>query len=62
VALVNLGEWPAFFLGPPLIGLVASASSLRVALGLLVLTSVLVAVLAGRIRVPARELSPEPTR
>lgn len=52
VALVNLGEWPAFFLGPPLIGLVAEVSSLRVALGLLVLTSALVAVLAGRIRVP----------
>ena len=52
VALVNLGEWPAFFLGPPVIGLVAELSSLRFALGLLVLTSSMVAVLAGRIRVP----------
>jgi MFS family permease len=53
VALVNLGEWPAFFLGPPLIGLVAEVSSLRLALGLLIVTSALVAVLAGWIRVPA---------
>ncbi len=52
VALVNLGEWPAFFLGPPVIGLVAELSSLRFALGLLVVTSAFVAVLAGRIRVP----------
>ncbi|GAB3460118.1 MFS transporter [Kineococcus endophyticus] len=53
VTFVNLGEWPAFFVGPPLVGALAELTSLRAALGLLVVTSLLVAVLARWIRVPA---------
>lgn len=67
VTFVNLGEWPAFFIGPPLVGLLAEASSLRAALGVLVVTSLLVAALAGRVRVPAADpagggLSPSSSR
>ncbi len=53
MTFVNLGEWPAFFVGPPLVGALAEVTSLRAALGLLVVTSLLVAVLARWIRVPA---------
>ncbi|PRY18408.1 MFS transporter [Kineococcus rhizosphaerae] len=52
VTYVNLGEWPAFFLGPPLVGALAEVSSLRWAMGLLVVTALAVALLARRIRVP----------
>jgi MFS family permease len=52
VMFVNLGEWPAFFLGPPLIGFLAELASLRLALGVLVLSSLVVALLARHIRVP----------
>jgi MFS family permease len=57
VTWVNLGEWPAFFVGPPLVGALAEVSSLRAALGLLVVTSLLVALLARWIRVPAGPLA-----
>ncbi|WP_432513926.1 MFS transporter [Kineococcus sp. SYSU DK001] len=67
VTFVNLGEWPAFFVGPPLVGFLAEAFSLRAALGALVVTSLLVAALAGRVRVPAADpavggLSPSSSR
>ena len=51
VALINLGEWPAFLLGPPLIGGLAQATNLTMALGVLVIAAVLLAL--GARSVPA---------
>jgi fucose permease len=50
VAAVSLGQWPAYLLGPPIIGMLAELVSLRGALGLTVVTSLTVAVLASRVR------------
>jgi MFS family permease len=44
VAVAALAQWPAFLVGPPLIGAVAGAVGLRSALLLLVLTSLAIAV------------------
>lgn len=52
VAVVSFGQWPAFLIGPPLIGALAGLTGLRVALGVTVIAGILVAVLAGRIREP----------
>ena len=54
VATVSRGQWPAFLLGPPLIGALAGVVGLRVSLGLVVLTTVAIALLAGRVRVARR--------
>ncbi|MEO5834252.1 MAG: MFS transporter [Nakamurella sp.] len=50
VATVSFGQWPAFLIGPPLIGALAGLTGLRVALGITVLAGLTVAVLAGRVR------------
>lgn len=57
VALISLGEWPAFLLGPPLIGGLAELFGLRGALGVIVLGALLIVVLAGfvRERAPVQE-------
>jgi MFS family permease len=52
VAMISLGEWPAWFLGPPIIGLLAEAMTLRGALSLVVLSATTIALLATRIVVP----------
>lgn len=52
VAVVGFGQWPAFLIGPPLIGAVAGLVGLRLALGVTVLGALTVAVLAGRVREP----------
>lgn len=50
VALISLGEWPAFLLGPPLIGGLAELVGLRGALGVIVLGALLILVLAAFVR------------
>jgi hypothetical protein len=52
VAVVSFGQWPAFLIGPPLIGAVAGLTGLRAALGATVLAGIAVVVLAGRVREP----------
>lgn len=52
VAVVSFGQWPAFLIGPPLIGALSGLTGLRVALGVTVLAGIVVIVLAGRIREP----------
>ena len=56
VALISLGQWPAFLLGPPLIGGLAELFGLRGALGVIVLGALLILVLAMFVRehTPAR--------
>ncbi|MCZ2830601.1 MFS transporter [Modestobacter sp. VKM Ac-2986] len=49
VAVAALAQWPAFLLGPPLIGALAGAFGLRAALLLLVLTSLAIAVCSRRV-------------
>ena len=48
-----MASWPAFLVAPPLIGAVSAATSLRVALFLMVAVAAVVVVLAGRVREPA---------
>lgn len=52
VAVVSFGQWPAYLVGPPLIGALAGLTGLRAALGVTVVTGLAVAALAGRIREP----------
>ncbi len=52
VAIVSWGQWPAFLIGPPLIGAIAVLTGLRLALGVTVLAALTIAVLAGRVREP----------
>jgi MFS family permease len=49
VAVAALAQWPAFLLGPPVIGALAGAVGLRSALLLLVLTSLTIAVCSRRV-------------
>ena len=53
VATVSRGQWPAFLLGPPLIGVLAGMVGLRIALGLVIVSTLAIALLACRVR-PAR--------
>lgn len=53
VAAVSFGQWPAFLVGPPLIGGIAGLVGLRVALIALVLAAALIVVLSSWIRTPA---------
>jgi MFS family permease len=50
VAVISLGEWPAFLLGPPVIGGLAELVTLRGALGLLVVSAVGIGLLATRVK------------
>lgn len=50
VALINLGEWPAFLLGPPLIGGLAELFGLRAALGVIVAGALAIVLLAMFVR------------
>jgi len=50
IAVVTISSWPAFLIGPPLVGAVSSQTSLRLALLVVVVAAGLVAVLAGRLR------------
>lgn len=54
VAVASLGQWPAFLLGPPVIGALAGVIGLRAALGLVVVCALLITVAAGRLRDPGR--------
>ncbi|RZS82727.1 putative MFS family arabinose efflux permease [Motilibacter rhizosphaerae] len=49
ISVAVLGQWPAFLLGPPLIGALAQASSLRVALLLVVAAALAVTMLSTRL-------------
>lgn len=53
VAVVSFGQWPAFLIGPPLIGAVAGLVGLRVALFTLVVAAALIVLLSSWIRSPA---------
>ncbi|MEU6551239.1 MFS transporter [Streptomyces sp. NPDC046915] len=53
LSVVTIGQWPGFLLAGPAVGLLAAATSLRVALGALVVAGAGAALLAGRARVPA---------
>ena len=57
VAAVSFGQWPAYLIGPPIIGAVAGLVGLRSALGVLVIAALAIAVLAGRVREPGPRLS-----
>ncbi|GAB7046431.1 MFS transporter [Catenuloplanes indicus] len=50
VSVAVLGQWPAYFIGPPLIGLLAGEFGLRWALWTLVVASALLALAGGGIR------------
>ncbi len=50
VALISLGEWPAFLLGPPVIGGLAELVGLRAALGVIVAGALLIVLLAAFVR------------
>jgi len=52
VAAVSFGQWPAYLIGPPIIGAVAGLVGLRSALGMLVVAALAIAVLVGRVREP----------
>lgn len=54
VAVASLGQWPAFLLGPPVIGALAGVVGLRWGLGLVVVSALLIAALAGRLRDPGQ--------
>ena len=50
VALISRGEWPAFRLGPPVIGGLAELVGLRAALGVIVVGALLIVLFAGFVR------------
>jgi MFS family permease len=52
VAVVSFGQWPAYLVGPPLIGTLAGFTGLRVTPSATVVAGLAVALLAGRIREP----------
>lgn len=54
VAVASLGQWPAFLLGPPVIGALAGVVGLRWGLGLVVVSALLISALAGRLRDPGQ--------
>src|SRR5664279_3879141 len=58
VAAVSFGQWPAYLIGPPIIGAVAGLVGLRSALGVLVIAALAIAVLAGRVREPIAPADP----
>ncbi len=58
VSTITMSSWPAFLLGPPLIGSLSSTTSLRVALVVVIAAACVVALLARRVRVD--ESSREP--
>ncbi len=58
VAAVSFGQWPAYLIGPPIIGAVAGLVGLRSALGILVIAALAIVVLAGRVREP-HQMAPE---
>ena len=57
LAAVTVMGYTAFLAGPPLIGLVAQATSLRAALGLLVVAGVLIVVFGVRVRGLSEKIS-----
>ena len=52
VSVITIGQWPGFLLAGPAVGLLAGATSLRVALAALIVAGLVAAVLAGRVVVP----------
>ncbi len=50
VALISIGQWPAFLLGPPIIGGLAELFGLRAALAVVVLSAAVIIVLASFVR------------
>ena len=59
VALISLGQWPAFLLGPPLIGGIGELVGLRAALWVIVVAALVIVALAAFVRdqVPAAQSS-----
>lgn len=55
VAIVSTAGYAGFLAGPPIIGAIANATSLRLALGVLPALAFVVALLAGAVRTPAGE-------
>ncbi|WP_327667463.1 MFS transporter [Streptomyces sp. NBC_00485] len=53
VSVITIGQWPGFLLAGPAVGLLAGATSLRVALAALIVAGLGAAVLARRVVVPA---------
>ncbi|MFJ2904026.1 MFS transporter [Streptomyces sp. NPDC087212] len=53
VSVVSIGQWPGFLLAGPAVGVLANATSLRVALGMLGVAAVGALALSGRVRAPA---------
>lgn len=58
ISIVVAGQWPAFFLAPPLIGVLAGLVGLRLALLTIVLSTLLLALITVRINAPARHQPP----
>ncbi|MFT4226646.1 MFS transporter [Micropruina sp.] len=50
VALISIGQWPAFLLGPPIIGGLAELFGLRAALAVVVLSAAAIIALASFVR------------
>jgi fucose permease len=59
LALVTVMGYSAFLSGPPLIGLVAQMASLPIALGVLVVSSGLIAVFGSAVRAGRAEAAPD---
>lgn len=55
VSVVSLGQWPAFLIGPPLIGLLAGLVTLRWSLSLVVLSAAGIVLIARWVRPPSAE-------
>lgn len=58
ISIVVAGQWPAFFLAPPLIGVLAGLVGLRLALLTIVLSTLLMALITVRINVPSPRQPP----
>lgn len=52
VSVITIGQWPGFLLAGPAVGLLAGATSLRLALGALIVSSLVAAVVARWVVVP----------
>ncbi len=59
VSTITMASWPAFLLGPPLVGALSSMTSLRFALVVVIVAAGIVVLLAQRVRAPEPS-QPEP--
>jgi hypothetical protein len=61
IATVAAASWPAFLVGPPLVGAVAEASSLRIGLSVVAVAALTISLLARWVRFPA-DVAPTKSR